>query len=450
MGKSAVVLGIEKEQPPLRQYTSANEANFMRGAAFHFDLGKNIPLLRGRKSAEGVIFFSYRRRDGNITSPLLPDPTDEKNVITALQFSGLHRTKNELADKNTVGILTFGGILKKNTKRGHIALNSVFNKMDKPLMPRNEPYNQYTLHGKSLFNISTDYNYTYQNFHFFGETALSNGNLFGYGTLNGLLIGLDKKLSISVLQRFFSLKYQVLNAQAFAESSRVNDENGLYIGLEYKINRRWTTGIYADVWRYQWLKFKADAPSNGREFFAKLTYRTKITEGYIQVRLKTKEENATRADSHKVNRLVEKNRLQIRANYLYRVHRYLELRNRLEWSFYHADKNNSKGFVAWQDVIVNAFNFNKNKKIGMSGRVAFFDTDDYASAIYGYENDLMYNFTVLPYYGQGLRFYLNFNVHLTKNITAEMRFSRTNYTRKPLSQEFNKLTDIKCQLNMHF
>ena len=42
LGKSALVLSVEKAVPPLRFYAASNEANFMRGAAATVQIAKNI------------------------------------------------------------------------------------------------------------------------------------------------------------------------------------------------------------------------------------------------------------------------------------------------------------------------------------------------------------------------------------------------------------------------
>jgi hypothetical protein len=437
LGKSALVLSIEKNNPPLRHYSSSNEANFMRGVALGLKMSQNT---------EGVIFASYRQRDGNLTAAIDATNLDDTVVISTLQNSGLHRTRLDSADKNAVGLMTFGGRIARTYRKGTIGINTVFNQFDRKIEPQNEPYNLYSFKGKKLLNISTDFKFTFKNVHVFGETALSDN--LGWSTSNGIIVGLDKKLSFSTLYRYFSLRYQSINAQPFIESSRANDEQGLYMGFEYKPNRRWTTLFYADMWQHNWLKFRADAPSNGKEFFTKIQYKTKNTEGYIQVRTKTKEQNTTRPDTAKTNTLTPKTRTHIRLHFAYRVSRNLELRNRIEFSFYKDDEGTSKGFMAYQDVI---YEF-ENRPLSISSRLAFFDTKDYQSAIYAYENDLINNFTILPYYYRGSRFYLNLSYKGFKNLLIEARLARTILTnRNTIGSGLEEIeggsrTDVKVQL----
>ena len=453
LGKSAMVLSIEKNAPPIKRYSSSNEANFLRGAAAHFDLSQFLGGKRG--NTEGVFFASYRQRDGNVVNRINAQSLDDTLAISALQAVGLHRTNAELDDKNAVNLLTLGGRILRITRRGSIALNTVFNQFDKAIQPRDEPYNRHVFKGKNLLNISTDYKWTYKNVHLFGETALSDN--LGYATLNGLLLGLDKRLSFSALHRFFSLKYQALNAQPFSESSKINDESGVYLGLEYKLSKRFIVSAYADFWQHQWWRFRVDAPSNGHEYFFKSAFKFKNTEGYVQLKTKTKQENTTRADSSKVNQIMDKTKAQIRFHFQNKLTKHLTLRNRLELSSYQ-DEEQSKGFVVWQDIIWKGTLTPKrtDDPLSITSRLAFFDTDNYQSAIYAFENDLMYNFNVQPYYYRGTRFYINVGYSFNKNMLLECRIARTHLTNKNTfgsgldEIKGNHRTDVKMQAHFSF
>jgi hypothetical protein len=441
LNKSALVLNVEKDAPTLRFYASANEANFLRGIATKLKMGQNT---------EGVIFASHRRRDGNVLNPFQVETTDAEAIVSALQFSGLHRTQTELDDKNSVGLTTIGGSVQHQFRHFSIGFNSVFNQFNGIIKPADKPANLYAFNGKQLLNISTNYKISKRNIHLMGETALSDNG--GFATLNGLLIGLDKRFSISLLQRHFAQKYQSLNAQPFAESSRIQDESGVYMGLTLKPHRYFIADLYADVWRYKWVKSGIDAPSAGREFFGKITFKRKNTEGYVQIKNKLKEENSTRDDSLKVNKLSDKTRTQIRLHLNQQINKNLELRNRIEWSIYDTQKEHSTGFVVYQDVIVH---FEKYP-LSITSRLAYFDTKDYNSAIYAYENDVSRSFTVLPYYFRGSRFYINLSYPILKNGYLEARFTRTYLSNKEsfgsgLDEiKGNTRTDIKVQFRMGF
>jgi hypothetical protein len=475
IGKNALVLNIEKKGIPVRAYTSANETNFQRGIAAQVQLGKNT---------EGVVFASYRRRDANLVAS--PDNSNLEFVASSLLTSGLHRSDAEITDRKQIALMTFGAMLKQTFKRGAIGLNVVFNHFDRRLEPRFEPYNIHAFRGRSLGNLSIDYDFrparAFQNFHLFGESAVSDNG--GYAILNGLLLGLDKRFSLSVLHRAFGLQYQALQAQAFSESNRVQDERGFYLGFEFKPHRRWIVSSYADFWRHDWWRFRVDGASQGMELFSKITYRQRHTEGYLQMRWKLKPQNASnRPDAIKVNEIVAKAKTQIRLHGQYRFSPYLECRNRLEWSFYDDQKFVSRGFAIWQDILFSfpqrletvpldsALSFSKLSRHWQklnhiffkilrgshwSTRLAYFDTNDYSSAIYAFENDLLYNFTILPYYFRGSRFYINARFKIWEDSYLEARFAQTFLAnKKSFGDGLDKIegqmrSDIKLQWRLAF
>jgi hypothetical protein len=59
-------------------------------------------------------------------------------------------------------------------------------------------------------------------------------------------------------------------------------------------------------------------------------------------------------------------------------------------------------------------------------RYAVFDTDDYHSRIYAYEDDLLYVFSVPPYYSRGYRTYLNLKYSWNK-LDFWLKWARTEY-----------------------
>ena len=147
---------------------------------------------------------------------------DNESVVSALQFTGMHRTETERADRNVMGLFTIGGSLKTIMKTGTIAINTVFNQFDGRIEPRDEPYNFYVFKGKHLLNFSADYKKTYKNIHAFGETAMSDNG--GLATVNGVIMGLDRRISLAAQHRHYSRDYQVLQGAGFGEYTGTNND----------------------------------------------------------------------------------------------------------------------------------------------------------------------------------------------------------------------------------
>ena len=271
-----------------------------------------------------------------------------------------------------------------------------------------------------MLNASLDYSILWQNFNFFGETAWSdNGQL---ATVNGLLIGLDRHIDLSVLFRHFPKDYQALTPDPFAETTGARNETGIYLGLEIRPAREWILAGYFDAWRHPWIRFNADAPYNGFEYRARLTHFKKRTYRlYLEIREEHKFTNAPDNDT-KLNFLTPTTLLQTRLHLAFNVTKSLELRNRVDFGFFdnHVE-GRQHGFVILQDVLFRPIDF----PISFTTRFALFDTPGFDVRFYHYENNLLYTFSIPPYYNRGSRFYINARYRGIRNLTLEGRFAQT-------------------------
>lgn len=444
MRKGAQVLDIKRISAPIRPYTSVNEALFMRGGAAHFEF---LP----EKQLQATIFGSHRRRDANRPAELdslLDNGLDFE--VSALQTIGNHRTPNEIQDENSIGLTTAGARIRYSGKIGHIAINGVWNELSNPLS-RERPalYQQFNFIGRRSINSSIDYSLRYRNVQLFGETAINEKG--GIATLNGLLAELDPRVSIAVLHRHYDRRYYTLTGNAFGESTQVGNESGLYVGVQSNFGKGVTLSTYFDVFEFPWLSYRADAPTRGYEGFAKLEYSPNyFISAYTQYRFERKQRNVS-GNTTPIDQLINNDRHNLRFHFAYDITRQLALRTRLEFAFFQNEALN-QGMVLYQDLVI------KPKKIPLrlQIRLAYFDTDNFDTRIYAYENDLLYVFSVLPYYGQGMRYYFNTSYKINDHISLWLRFSQTYFTdREVISSGLNKIdaptrTEIKAQVRFKF
>lgn len=413
--KSAFVMNIKRSGDPLRQYTSLDENNFMRGVGI---------TITPQKNWEITAFASYKGRDANIVLDSLEDVDDEVFAFTSILASGLHRTPREIENKNALKHFNFGTRIKYENVNGHLAANLLYDQFDKPFRRNPQPYNQFLFSGSRLLGLSFDYTYIHKNFHWFGETAMSgNGSI---ATINGMFASLDRSLDLALLHRHLPRNYHSIFPNVFAESITGNNERGMYIGAELKPNKSWRISAYADFWQHPWLRFQVDAPSHGYEYFSRVTYLVKRkAELYLQYRVKTRERNDNSNPEIKNRPLIPHSRSQWRLQFNHKVNKELELRNRLEWSAYQIGSSNpTRGFLVYQDVLYKPVLF----PLSIVSRIAFFDTEDFNSRIYAYENDLLYYFSVPVLFNQGVRYYVNLRYRGIRNLSIEFRFAQTWYT----------------------
>ena len=440
-GKSADAVRIKRNGSILNAYTSVAENDFLRGVGATFGFGKYVDL---------TVFGSRLNRDANI---VVPDTTDQEEFFfSSLQTSGLHRTNSEIQDENSIMQNTIGGNIRIQSGNLKLGANVLYNSFDKPFNRNLQAFNRFLFNSDRLLNASLDYSYLYRNLHFFGETAVSDNG--GVATLNSVLLGLDRKTSMVVSYRNYGIDYQSLNANAFGETTSVNNERGLYLGLEVLPFREWKFNAYVDLWEHPWLRFNIDAPSTGFEYLARLTYTKKRrSELYAQFRLERKQRNNTDGETV-FDPLQDLTRTQLRFHYKVKISSSIELRNRLELSGYTESQTgeDSFGYLLYQDIIYRP----KYSNFSFTSRIALFDTDDFNSRIFAFENDLLYNFSIPSYFNKGIRYYINLRYKPTRNLTVEFRLAQSRFRDLEVISsglneiQGNTLTDVKAQIRYTF
>ncbi len=422
--KGSYVMNISRQGNPLAPYTSVGEALFFRGAAATLGIGKNM---------EVTAFGSYRPIDGNISQldgeeDFDINEIDDGNVseVSSLQLSGLHRTEAEIADKNAISKADAGVNIAYKSRRFSLGASATYTKLGAALNPNDAPYNRYRFSGDQLMNASVDYKFLYRNFNFFGETAVSDNG--GIATLNGVLMSLDPKVSMSVLYRYFSKKYQSLHANSFGEGSRPENERGLFFGTIISPLAPFKTieiTAYADVYRHEWLRSLSDAPSDGVDYLLQVAYNpSRKMNMYVRYRSETKTQNAPDNETY-LDFLSNHTRSSFRYDLRYKATKAITLKSRVELTWYDdgTEAVTDKGYMLYQDIIFKPL----SSPFSFATRFALFETETYGTRIYAYENDLPFTFNVPPYYNKGSRFYLMVRYNVSRNISTWLRFAQTHF-----------------------
>jgi hypothetical protein len=414
-GKSSFVTSIKRTGNPLRPYTSVDENNFMRGAGI---------TIRPVEKLTITLFGSQNKRDGNLVVDTIREGgeiTEIQTDISSLQTANLHRTESEIADENSIDLTQAGLSLSYQYKRSHLGLNALHSRLNIPLNRTPDLYNQYYFNGDKLTNASVDYGFWLGGIHFFGETAISDNG--GIATVNGLLAGLDRHILAAILFRSFDRDYQSLSPNAFAESSSASNELGLYTGLEFTPSGKWKLQLYHDMWSNPWLRFRIESPYDGEEYFARLTYTIKRRlEIYAQYRTKRTGLNFTEEGSV-IPEVLDQRKSSARLHITNMLDKTLQLRTRLEWSFYSFRDEDQHGFLVYQDILYKPI----SSPWSLSARVTLFDTDDFDTRIYTYENDLIYYYSIPAFSDKGSRFYINLRYKGIRNLTAEIKYAQTRW-----------------------
>ncbi len=432
--KSSYVLNTRKKERGLSKYSSTDENRFLRGAATQFRFG------RFKLST----FASYKKRDGSTDTTSTGAP-----VMLSVVNTGLHRTPNEIDRRKNVEEYTLGNNLKfeyKNLRLGLTAIHYGFSHNQSTDRALHDIFDNTR---SSNTNVSLDYDWQIGHHRFFGETAIDEKGALA--TLNGANLHMNKNVDFSVLHRYYDKEYQAFYGNAFGENSAVQNEQGLYFGLEVRPAPKWKLAAFADSYEFPWLSHRNSAPQRGREYFVELEYAPKrdvVT--YLRFRTETKDENL-RTEENPIAEPTPKTRWTARWHISYRVSEQLRFKNRIELAGFDKDNVSESGYLIYQDI---DYNF-QQLPLGLNFRFALFETT-YNTRLYAYENDVLYAFSVPSYNGNGYRTYLNLTYDVTPQIRTWLRIGTWVYTdRSEIGSGLDEIqgdskSEVKLQVRFKF
>ena len=202
-------------------------------------------------------------------------------------------------------------------------------------------------------------------------------------------------------------------------SGRINNEVGIYSGLKWKLPFT-VINLYYDIFRFPYSTSENSLSSEGDELLLDLV-SVPIKKFELRLRYKYENKEVTKlidTDEQIVRRLKQ----IIRTEFLYNISKDLRLKTRLEYNnFFIKDASiKENGFVVFQDI-----RYIPQMNINLYGRIIFFQTDSFNSAIYEFENDLLGVMPNLALYGNGIRWYLIVKYKPLNFLSLSAKYSET-------------------------
>ncbi len=286
----------------------------------------------------------------------------------------------------------------------------------------------------------------------FGQLGYSmNG---GWAILSGITHNTDNGSIFSILFREYNKKYQNLSAQAFGKRDGNANERGVKLAMELAVHRTMTLLLFSEHYTYPWLTTRNINVFRGQEHELALNYkagrnsilslRYRFTRSIIK-----NNDNLNWLDEmrHK-----QKQKLRIQARHM--VSSSFTIKGQLEVIHVksYVPEIISRGSLLLFDV----FYHPPSIPLKLSFRYALFNTDDYDSRLYAYENDVLYASSMPAYYGKGFRTYILISYKPLDWVQLWLRFSLTNYTDRDVissgTEEIigNKVPEIKMQMRIKF
>lgn len=403
LSRTAMVTQAERRSNGFRRHYSTNEQDFFRGVAgtiaiHHWDIS---------------LFYSYRKMDAGVDS----------TVFTSLKTDGLHRLQRDWEKRRTLPLQVYGGNIRYALPNFHIGFTALSYSFGKYRMePTEKPYNLFYFRGSDNVNLSIDYMWKNDRIKCYGETALSKNG--AVSTLNALQLTPVSYLSFLMLYRYYDCRYQALFGNAFSQGSTVQNEQGFYMGLRWTPVAYWKISLYADLFRFPWLKYGIDAPSTGKEYMAQVDYVDhRDFSVYFRYKYKQKEKNQT-LEEENIVQIIPYRQHRFRLQGTYKIYAPFVCKTAVDGVIYDESvEDASKGILFSQGVGWRPSSF----PFQADGYFAWFHTDDYSSRISSYEKNILYAFNMPSFYGEGIRLAFTFRLDLWKRCSLSAKWAYTRY-----------------------
>ncbi|MBT8382721.1 MAG: helix-hairpin-helix domain-containing protein [Ignavibacteria bacterium] len=390
------VYPVKRTDRILRPYTSSTENNFFRGgaAAIKFD---NFIFSA---------FYSNNYFDANIdslTGKILSTPED-----------GLHRTFSEIRKRKTAREKMFGGRIDFISERflsfGFLHYRSKFSNDF-------ESSSVFDFSGKDFNYTAFYYNLYFDKLNFSGEFSYNGTSV---ASINIMQLALSSDFTFITSIRSYPRNYFSFHGFGFGErSGTTSNEFGIYAGF------RWRTkfgliNFYYDQFKFPFATFFNPQPSNGDEFLVDYLSRP-INKFETRIRYKYEKKDVPEMLNN-TKQLVKRLRQILRLELIYSISNIIRLKGRFEYNSFKvsAIKSKEKGYLIFQDI-----RFAPVSNLNLYGRIIFFKTDSFNSAIYEYENNLTGVLTNIPLFGEGMRWYILLRYKIFKYMALSFKYAET-------------------------
>ena len=252
-----------------------------------------------------------------------------------------------------------------------------------------------------------------------GEVAGSKGEQWGIGGIAGIRYTPISDLNLRAIYRYYSPEFDNAYANALCSWTRMKDEHGGYLGIEYNRLSNWQLSAFGDIWKSG---FETMIQT---DFVPQKDYRM-----HMRFRVKRKDEKDT---------------YSLRWNMVYKVGQW-KMKTQADGNLVYVNSGLSYGWSVLQDV---EYRFAK-VPIVLQLRAQAFDARKWDNRVYIYENDVLYAYAIPFVYGMGGRLWLNARYKINDTFSVYLRVSETIY-QQAWAMEHNKKctrTDVHALLRV--
>lgn len=390
-----ILSSYNPRQQGFTRHTSTDEALFLRGGA----------ITAQYKKFTFHAFASWRQLDATLY----------KDSISTILTDGYHRTPLEMSKRHNIQSLQGGFSTTINLHRLTLGLQATHTHYDTPYRTPTSLYRKYYFQGKDFGNYSISYAYSQNAFKLWGETATSLQG--GIASLHRMQYAPKSRLKIIALHRYYTTHYLSTSAQSYKIGSRIQNEHGVLVGLNWQPNEFWTIRTYADYAHYPFATYYTDHPADA--YTAALqTEFTPSSDCTILFRYKYRQ----RPQDNNLDQLDSKQSHIFKLQARYTLGKVSMTTGADLMLLSQPNKKNTSGWMLSHKATANLCPTTR-----ASASVALFHTDSYAEALRLYEPTLLYatSYPTCYYHGQRLALSMTQKIGI---IQLAVKYSLTNYT----------------------
>ncbi len=396
-----------------KPYNSSNETGFIRGGSLELKISNKMDIY---------IFSGFRLLDSKSTIDSLGN-----TMYGSINYNGYYRNSEELEKRHS---------LRQSLSGIHMAYTTRSIKFGSTAL-------QFNTHEGSGLKFGADWMYNRKNYIVYGE--LTYMYKLKPSCVTGIAIAIGKRCDVNLLYRNYRINKGSIFSNAFTGTSGLTNENGLYSGFGLQVFKKWGISAYNDLLvTYQ----NADR-----------LQQSIITEQFIECSYKTKEKFSftirykpilKQPDYGLISGLLASNHYKkhtLRLHMEYTIDNW-RFRNRFEHCLF--DNFLSQPFSGMQLYHDIQKEFGKSFRI--NARFTVFDSEQFGSRTFAFENDISGTYTIQSFTGKGIRYYFLFQWKMNKDLHIWIRFARSIYDdRSTIGSgsdliNSNRKSDINCQL----
>ncbi len=405
-GRNVLDAPVKNHSGGVKAFGSSRESGYFRG------IGGTV-LLGGSRQASLSLWGSRRRLDASVVGG---------DTVRYSTETGYHRTATEIGKIGRLGRRSAGGILEVQHEYGTAGIAGYMAAYDCPVQASGRGGNNPLLPGTRQ-GFSLHHRTVIQNWQAFGEwTVNRQGN---QGWVHGIRHALSDQSALVAAYRHYSVGYSSLFGGGFGESPG-DAERGGYLGIQHRISDAVSVSGYVDQYRFRTPRYGDSRPSRGYDWLLSVVLETDSGwGGYAQLKGERQREEVDGFDPR--GRLVRTKQARPRHSLRLHAERQVDadvrLRFRVEAARVRPPLEKAQyGMLLYQDL-----RWRPLPWLQIDARFTLFDTDDYPSRVYQFENDLLYVMTNKMLHGRGRRTYLLLNLEPNPWLEMWIKYGATRY-----------------------